>query len=181
MAWFAVMGADTVAYHEENVLGRADDHPGQALDYYGSRGETPLRWGGTVAEGPVFTQIDIDVTMPRPPRVWGPRIRFDSLTSLTGLTSHTDLLGLTAARMPPGYSARNTGSTVIEFDAVDLRPHRAYDLDEVPIIVAASLTGSIEGTWTATATNRDGQSRGTIKFALADECVDVIDLLQADD
>ncbi|MGH9152391.1 MAG: MobF family relaxase, partial [Acidimicrobiales bacterium] len=44
------MGAESVAYHEENVLGRADDHPGQALDYYGSRGETPLRWGGTVAE-----------------------------------------------------------------------------------------------------------------------------------
>jgi conjugative relaxase-like TrwC/TraI family protein len=50
MAWFAVMGAESVAYHEENVLGRADDHPGQALDYYGSRGETPLRWGGAVAD-----------------------------------------------------------------------------------------------------------------------------------
>src|SRR5262245_52796492 len=50
MAWFEVMGAHSVAYHEENVLGRADDHPGQALDYYGTRGETPLRWGGAVAE-----------------------------------------------------------------------------------------------------------------------------------
>ena len=50
MAWFAVMGAESVAYHEENVLGRADDHPGQALDYYGTRGETPLRWGGAVAD-----------------------------------------------------------------------------------------------------------------------------------
>jgi conjugative relaxase-like TrwC/TraI family protein len=50
MAWFAVMGAHSVAYHEENVLGRADDHAGQALDYYGSRGETPLRWGGAVAD-----------------------------------------------------------------------------------------------------------------------------------
>src|SRR5262245_35324521 len=44
------MGAESVAYHEENVLGRADDHPGQALDYYGTRGETPLRWAGAVAE-----------------------------------------------------------------------------------------------------------------------------------
>jgi conjugative relaxase-like TrwC/TraI family protein len=43
------MGADTVEYHKETVLGRADDHPGQALDYYASRGETPLRWGGAVA------------------------------------------------------------------------------------------------------------------------------------
>ena len=41
-----MMGAESVAYHEATVLGRGDDHPGAALDYYGSRGETPLRWGG---------------------------------------------------------------------------------------------------------------------------------------
>jgi conjugative relaxase-like TrwC/TraI family protein len=44
------MGVDQVAYHEATVLGREDDHRGQALDYYGSRGETPLRWGGAGAE-----------------------------------------------------------------------------------------------------------------------------------
>ena len=49
MAWFRPMGADEVAYHQSTVLGRADDHPGRALDYYGSRGETPLRWGGAGA------------------------------------------------------------------------------------------------------------------------------------
>jgi len=43
------MGADEVAYHQSTVVGRADDHPGAALDYYGSRGETPLRWGGAGA------------------------------------------------------------------------------------------------------------------------------------
>jgi hypothetical protein len=45
VAWFAVMGAESVAYHESTVLGREDDHPGRALDYYSSRGETPLRSG----------------------------------------------------------------------------------------------------------------------------------------
>ena len=49
MAWFRAMGADEVAYHEATVLGRDDDHPGRALDYYGSRGETPLRWLGAGA------------------------------------------------------------------------------------------------------------------------------------
>src|SRR5688572_12408382 len=43
------MGANEVAYHLETVVGRADDHPGAALDYYGSRGETPLRWAGSGA------------------------------------------------------------------------------------------------------------------------------------
>jgi conjugative relaxase-like TrwC/TraI family protein len=49
VAWFRAMGVDQVAYHEATVVGREDDHPGQALDYYGSRGETPLRWGGAGA------------------------------------------------------------------------------------------------------------------------------------
>jgi conjugative relaxase-like TrwC/TraI family protein len=41
-----MMGANSVAYHQATVMGRADDHAGLALDYYGSRGETPLVWGG---------------------------------------------------------------------------------------------------------------------------------------
>jgi conjugative relaxase-like TrwC/TraI family protein len=50
VAWFRPLGIEAVAYHEQTVVGRADDHPGQALDYYGSRGETPLRWAGAGAE-----------------------------------------------------------------------------------------------------------------------------------
>jgi conjugative relaxase-like TrwC/TraI family protein len=49
MAWFRPMGLDSVAYHESTVVGREDDHPGRALAYYASRGETPLRWGGAGA------------------------------------------------------------------------------------------------------------------------------------
>jgi conjugative relaxase-like TrwC/TraI family protein len=50
VAWFRRMGVEQVAYHEATVLGREDDHAGQAVDYYGSRGETPLRWGGVGAD-----------------------------------------------------------------------------------------------------------------------------------
>ena len=32
VAFMAMMGADSVAYHEANVSLRADDHPGEALD-----------------------------------------------------------------------------------------------------------------------------------------------------
>jgi len=49
MAWFRMMGVDSVDYHRRTVAARADDHPGQALAYYGTRGETPLRWGGLLA------------------------------------------------------------------------------------------------------------------------------------
>ncbi|MGH9266980.1 MAG: MobF family relaxase, partial [Acidimicrobiales bacterium] len=49
MAWMRMMGAESVAYHRDTVMARADDHPGAALDYYASRGETPLAWGGSGA------------------------------------------------------------------------------------------------------------------------------------
>ncbi|HXW80558.1 MAG TPA: relaxase domain-containing protein, partial [Acidimicrobiales bacterium] len=43
------MGAHSVAYHEHTVAGRGDDAVANALDYYGSRGETPMSWGGSGA------------------------------------------------------------------------------------------------------------------------------------
>ena len=39
MAWMRMMGADSVAYHRSTVMQRSDDHPGQALAYYASRGD----------------------------------------------------------------------------------------------------------------------------------------------
>ncbi len=42
-----MMGAESVAYHRATVLERGDDHPGLALEYHASRGETPMVWGGS--------------------------------------------------------------------------------------------------------------------------------------
>ena len=42
-----MMGAESVEYHRATVLERVDDHPGMALEYYASRGETPLVWRGS--------------------------------------------------------------------------------------------------------------------------------------
>ena len=49
MAWMRMMGVDSVNYHRETVMDRGDDHPRAALEYYASRGETPLVWGGSGA------------------------------------------------------------------------------------------------------------------------------------
>jgi len=49
VAWMRMMGADSVAYHRETVVERGDDFAGRALEYYASRGETPLAWGGSGA------------------------------------------------------------------------------------------------------------------------------------
>lgn len=64
-----MMGADIVAYHEHNVAGRGDDHTGLALSYYGSRGETPLTWGGS---GRSTLGVDGPVTPEEYRAVFGP-------------------------------------------------------------------------------------------------------------
>src|SRR5688572_8415094 len=46
VAWMRMMGRDSVEYHRETVMDRADDHRGLALAYYDERGESPMRWGG---------------------------------------------------------------------------------------------------------------------------------------
>jgi conjugative relaxase-like TrwC/TraI family protein len=46
-----MMGRESVEYHRATVLERGDDYPGRALEYYASRGETPLVWGGRGADG----------------------------------------------------------------------------------------------------------------------------------
>jgi conjugative relaxase-like TrwC/TraI family protein len=61
VAWMRMMGQESVEYHRSTVLERGDDYPGMALAYYASRGETPLRWGGSGAaglglEGPVSVE-----------------------------------------------------------------------------------------------------------------------------
>ena len=51
VAWMRMMGRESVEYHRQTVIERGDDFPGRALAYYASRGETPLTWGGSGAEG----------------------------------------------------------------------------------------------------------------------------------
>jgi conjugative relaxase-like TrwC/TraI family protein len=47
----ALMGQKSVDYHRATVIERADDFAPHSLDYYASRGETPLVWGGSGVEG----------------------------------------------------------------------------------------------------------------------------------
>jgi hypothetical protein len=42
-----MMGVDSVEYHEHTVAGRGDDPVAASGEYYSSRGETPMSWGGS--------------------------------------------------------------------------------------------------------------------------------------
>jgi conjugative relaxase-like TrwC/TraI family protein len=47
VAWMRMMGVDSVEYHEHTVAGRGDDPVAASGEYYSSRGETPMSWGGS--------------------------------------------------------------------------------------------------------------------------------------
>jgi conjugative relaxase-like TrwC/TraI family protein len=85
MAWMRMMGVESVAYHRETVMGRADDHPGLAVSYYASHGETPLRWGGSGAQA---FGLDGAVTDDQYDAVFGPG-GFRDPTTGTRLVSTT--------------------------------------------------------------------------------------------
>ena len=69
MAWMRMMGADSGEYHRKSIIERGDDHPGQALGYYGTRGETPLLWGGS---GAAQMGLSGAVTDPTYETIYGP-------------------------------------------------------------------------------------------------------------
>ena len=61
LAWMRTMGAESIGYHERTVLGRGDDPVTSALDYYASRDETPMAWGGSgVALLGLSGEVDLD-------------------------------------------------------------------------------------------------------------------------
>ena len=72
-----MMGLDSVDYHRSTVLERSDDHPGAALDYYASRGETPLVWGG---RGAAALGLEGNVTPEQYEAIYGPGGALDPST-----------------------------------------------------------------------------------------------------
>lgn len=127
--------------------------------------------------GPVMTYEEFDVDLPPAPRIWGPKPNRDWGFGVGAIPS-MQIPNLTFPDIRlPGYTAKNTGSTTIEYEPFDLRPHKHYELDGVPLVVGAQLTGSIKGSWTATAKNRDGRAEGTVVVPLADAIVSVGDLM----
>jgi hypothetical protein len=130
--------------------------------------------------GPVFTYERRNVTLPNAPRAWGPRKNPDFPFGVGVPRALVDIPRVTVPDWSPGYTAKNTGSTTIEFEPFDLRPHKEYELADVPLVVSAELAGSITGSWTATATNRDSRAEGSITVPLADTVVSIGDLLHAE-
>lgn len=127
--------------------------------------------------GAVMSFEEVDADFPKRPRTWGPRAH----SALGGLAWDPSRLSLGNYALgpfaTPGYIAKNHGSTTIEFDPFHLRPHKSFDLDPVPLVVAAAESGSLTGSWVATARNRDGRAEGTVTVPLDERVFSIGDLL----
>lgn len=131
---------------------------------------------------PVLVWEESEIEMPTAPRAWGPRANPALGSSIR--SADFDIRSILTARLSvpyisPGYTATTRESTVIEFRPFDLRPHKEYQLPEVPLVVGMGATGSIEGSWSATAKNRDGRGEGVLTVLLSESVVSIDELVAA--
>lgn len=116
--------------------------------------------------------------LPSPPREYGkPKPRADFLSS--GLISPV----ITPPYLPDlGGIGRRTwvedGSVIVKFDIGDLRQHAIDVSDDVYVFVTRPPEdGVLHGTWKATVRDVGGVLTGTVDVAVAEEPVDVVEVL----
>lgn len=94
---------------------------------------------------------------------------------LLGVMPHrVDALGLSA-----GPDIDNTGSAHVTFPPFTLRPKSRHVLDPVHLVIDAQPGTVIDGGWTATATNAEGQATGPLRVLVA-SAPDVVELLSGE-
>ena len=116
--------------------------------------------------------------LPSPPREYGkPKPRMDFLS--TGLISPA----IAQPYLPDlGGIGRRTwieeGSIIVKFAIGDLRQHAVDVSDDVYVFVNRRPDdGVLHGTWKATVRDVDGVLTGTVDVAVAEEPVDVVEVL----
>ena len=71
-----------------------------------------------------------------------------------------------------GPSIDNSGSARIRYPAFDLRPRETVLLDPVHLITEVDAGMGLSSTWTATATNADGQAGGNLNVSVRESSLD---------
>ena len=98
--------------------------------------------------------------IPNPPRGWG-EFRLPQAVLPTSAVESTGTFG-------PYID--NSGSTHIEFDDVDLRPHEKVHLAPIYLVADATLAGTtLTAKWVVTSTSSDGAVLGEIPVAVSSE------------
>lgn len=115
-------------------------------------------------------------TMPSPPRPFGTRTPLNDLAyALPNVSRFIDTLPAPVIEYGPEID--NSGSARITFDAVTLRPHARLALDPLHLLINEPVGTTIEGTWSATATNADGKVEGTLRIDVVEPSYSVEEVL----
>ena len=77
--------------------------------------------------------------------------------------------------MLDGWSAdSDANGTTIWFDSFDIRPRRMVRLEPVPLDIPLAAAGAVvEGRWTATASDADGECSGELVLEIDNTTVDL--------
>ena len=130
--------------------------------------ETEHNFAGTrvevAIEGDVWAYRnfeDAQPKLPTPPRKWG---------SASGLGRYMPALTTMPTLDIWGPHIDNSGSTNIEFQDVDLRPHGRVKLDPIHVLCDAKLAGAtLTAKWTATSSSASGVAHGEFSIKVSSE------------
>jgi conjugative relaxase-like TrwC/TraI family protein len=136
-----MMGVDSVNYHRETVMERADDHPRVALEYYASRGETPLVWGGSGAP-----DLGLAGTVSQ--------VEYDAIFGPGGARRPSDGAGLVTAKRPGMELVVAAHKSVALLGLIG----RAEDMHAI-LDVETDATLAYLDTWMAVRGGRRGRSQ----------------------
>lgn len=113
---------------------------------------------------------DLDIEVPQPPRIWGPRQKslVPNLGHVPGL-SYDSIINSIRAR-DSSSRWRNSGSVDIEVAVGDLRPKATFytDDEESVLIIVGNAPKTVTGTWRATVRGYNEVFTGQLAVEVAD-------------
>lgn len=130
---------------------------------------------------------DLDDYLPNRPRPWGPwtqnrllaSMRMHDLGSLYSTRAPIDTLR--AVERGPSPTINNGGSVTVTCVPLHLYPGSTSELITLRLITEAPFVEPVAVTWTATAANVNGKTKGSFTIPLAGVRVDIADALRHQD
>lgn len=108
-----------------------------------------------------------DLSLPHPPRKWGPTQRSFENLNYTALSA--PYFPSTSNYVPPSISYKNGGSVDFDLDIGELRPRGTYQSEdeELVLVLADRSQTAVRGTWELTARDHNDVYTGEIEVPVA--------------
>jgi hypothetical protein len=130
---------------------------------------------------------DLHDYLPKPPRPWGPwtenrllaGMRMPDLGSL--YSPHASFDTLRSVERGPSPTINNGGSVTVNCVPLHLYPSSRTELITLRLVAKAPFVEPVTATWTATASNVNGKTKGSFSIPVGGAPVDMAEVLQHQD